>query len=263
MPLEPAVVEDLAQHLDTAERNAVAITKITDDYPDMDWQDAYAIQDALRARKEAAGVKIAGLKMGLTSYAKMKQMGVEDPVYGFLTDYGSVEDGGDIACDRLIHPKVEAEVAFMLKTDLVGPGIRMEDVLAATDYVVPAVEIIDSRYENFRFDLKSVVADNTSAARFVTGRTTLPVDGLDLATMQVDILKNGDVVASGTGDAVLGNPAESVAMLANLLGARGIPLRAGTFVMAGAVTEAIAVAPGDRIEARYTHLGSVSMRFTD
>lgn len=263
MALETDIVDELALRLDTAELNAAPIAKITDDYPEMDWHDAYAIQDALRARKEAAGVTIAGLKMGLTSYAKMKQMGVEDPVYGFLTDYGRVQDGGDISCARLIHPKVEAEIAFVLKQDLIGPGVRMEDVLAATDHVLPAVEIIDSRYENFRFDLKSVVADNTSAARFVAGTTTRPVAGLDLAGVRVEIIKNGEVVASGTGDAVLGNSAESVAMLANLLGVRGIPLKAGTFILAGAITEAIAVAPGDRIEARYSDLGSVTMRFTD
>ncbi len=263
MKLNPATIAGLAAFLETAELQASPVAKITDAHPEMDWEDAYAIQDAIRQRKIDAGVQIAGLKMGLTSYAKMKQMSVEDPVYGFLTDYGNIPDGGDITCARLIHPKVEAEIAFVLKHELKGPGIEIADVIAATDYVLPAVEVIDSRYENFRFDLKSVVADNTSSAHFVAGTTHVPVTGLDLPGIRVSLEKNGEVVATAVGSAVLGNPAQSVAMLANLLGERGITLPAGTFIMAGALTEAIAVAPGDRIVARYDHLDTVSMQFTD
>ncbi|ACO77109.1 4-oxalocrotonate decarboxylase.XylI [Azotobacter vinelandii CA] len=261
MNLDPQTIERLAAHLDAAETECREVHKITDDYPDMDWEDAYAIQDALRALKEARGVRVAGLKMGLTSHAKMRQMGVIDPVYGFITDYGAVADGGEIDTRRLIHPKVEAEIAFVTKRPLSGPGCHIGSVLAATDFILPAVEIIDSRYENFRFDLKSVIADNTSSARYVLGGTNRNVEGIDLKNLGVVMEKNGEVVAMASGAAVLGHPAQSVAMLANMLGARGREIPAGTLILTGGVTEAVAVAAGDNVNVRFQHLGSVSMRF--
>ncbi|MFC0668023.1 2-oxo-3-hexenedioate decarboxylase [Azotobacter chroococcum] len=261
MNLDPQTIERLAAHLDAAETERREVHKITDDYPDMDWEDAYAIQDALRALKEARGVRVAGLKMGLTSHAKMRQMGVVDPVYGFITDYGAVADGGEIDTQRLIHPKVEAEIAFVTKRPLKGPGCHIGSVLAATDFILPAVEIIDSRYENFRFDLKSVIADNTSSARYVLGGTHRNAEGIDLKNLGVVMEKNGEVVAMASGAAVLGHPAQSVAMLANMLGARGREIPAGTLILTGGVTEAVAVAAGDNVTVRYQHLGSVSMRF--
>lgn len=261
MNLDPQTIERLAAHLDAAETERREVHKITDDYPDMDWEDAYAIQDALRALKEARGVRVAGLKMGLTSHAKMRQMGVVDPVYGFITDYGAVADGGEIDTQRLIHPKVEAEIAFVTKRPLKGPGCHIGSVLAATDFILPAVEIIDSRYENFRFDLKSVIADNTSSARYVLGGTYRNAEGIDLKNLGVVMEKNGEVVAMASGAAVLGHPAQSVAMLANMLGARGREIPAGTLILTGGVTEAVAVAAGDNVTVRYQHLGSVSMRF--
>ncbi|TBW35646.1 2-oxo-3-hexenedioate decarboxylase [Azotobacter chroococcum] len=261
MNLDPQTIERLAAHLDAAETERREVHKITDDYPDMDWEDAYAIQDALRALKEARGVRVAGLKMGLTSHAKMRQMGVVDPVYGFIPDYGAVADGGEIDTRRLIHPKVEAEIAFVTKRPLKGPGCHIGTVLAATDFILPAVEIIDSRYENFRFDLKSVIADNTSSARYVLGGTHRNAEGIDLKNLGVVMEKNGEVVAMASGAAVLGHPAQSVAMLANMLGARGREIPAGTLILTGGVTEAVAVAAGDNVTVRYQHLGSVSMRF--
>jgi 2-oxo-3-hexenedioate decarboxylase len=261
MTLDQTTIDALAHRLDEAELQREAITKITDAYPQIDWADAYAIQDALRARKEARGMKVAGLKMGLTSHAKMRQMGVTDPVYGFLTDYGSCMDGAAIDTSSLIHPKVEAEIAFVTKHPLSGPGCHIGTVLAATDFVLPAVEVIDSRYENFRFDLKSVIADNTSSARFVTGGRNRSAAGLDLKNLGVVLEKNGEIVATASGAAVLGHPAASVAMLANMLGARGKSIPAGTLILTGGVTEAIAVAAGDSVTARFQHLGSVSMRF--
>jgi 2-oxo-3-hexenedioate decarboxylase len=262
MTLDQTTIDAIAHRLDEAELQREAITKITDAYPQMNWTDAYAIQDALRARKEARGMKVAGLKMGLTSHAKMRQMNVIDPVYGFLTDDGSCMDGAAIDTASLIHPKVEAEIAFVTKLPLAGPGCHIGTVLAATDFVLPAVEVIDSRYENFRFDLKSVIADNTSAARFVTGGRHRSAEGLDLKNLGVVLEKNGEVVATAAGAAVLGHPAASVAMLANMLGARGKSIPAGTLILTGGVTEAITVAAGDSVTARFQHLGSVSMRFT-
>ena len=169
MPIDPTTADALAGALFRAARDAAPIVKITAAHPGLTWADAYVIQDRLRALHEAEGRRLVGLKMGLTSRAKMEQMGVEDPICGFLMDDTVIGDGEAIDTGRLIHPKVEAEVAFVTKAPLRGPGCHVGDVLQATDFVIPALEIIDSRYENFRFDMPSVIADNTSAAHFVTG----------------------------------------------------------------------------------------------
>jgi len=259
--LDKQVIQQLAEHLESAELEAHDVTKITDDYPEMDFEDAYDIQWEIRRRKEQRGSKIVGMKMGLTSWAKMAQMGVEQPCYGFLADYFSCADGSAIDTSKLIHPKVEAEIAFVTKTSLKGPGCHVADVLAATDFVLPAVEVIDSRYRDFKFDLKSVVADNSSSSRFVTGGRSLPVTHMDLRTAGVVMEKNGEIVEMSTGAAVLGNPAESVAMLANMLGERGEEIPAGTFIMTGGVTAAVSVSAGDCISVHYHDMGSLSMRF--
>ena len=254
-------VEQLAEHLEKAELEAYEVTKITDDFPEMDYEDAFDIQWEIRRRKEARGTKIVGMKMGLTSWAKMKQMGVEKPCYGFLADYFSVPDGGEIQHDELIHPKIEAELAFVTKAPLKGPGVHIGDVLRATDFIMPAVEVIDSRYKDFKFDLKSVIADNSSSTRFITGGMMAEPADLDLKTIGVVMEINGEVVELGAGAAVLGHPAASVAMLANMLGERGEELPAGSFVMIGAITAAVQVNKGDSFMVRYQGLGTVSGKF--
>lgn len=261
MKLDKETIAQLAEHLEGAELNARDVTKITDDYPDLDWDDAYAIQYEIKRRKEARGNKVAGLKAGLTSRAKMKQMGVETPVFGFVYDYMSVPDGSDIKTAELIHPKVEAEICFVTKAPIRGPGCHVGQVLAAIDFVIPAVEVIDSRYRDFKFDLKSVIADNTSSSRFVIGGRMRDPEELDLRTLGVVLEKNGEIVSMAAGAAVLGNPAVAVAMMANHLAERGEEIPAGTFIMTGGVTEAIAVEAGDTVSVRFQDLGSVSMRF--
>ncbi len=254
-------VEYLAKHLEDAELQAHDVTNITDDYPDMTCDDAFDIQWEIRHRKEARGTKIVGMKMGLTSRAEMAELGVEKPCYGFLADYFSIPDGGDIKHDELIHPKVEAELAFVTKAPLQGPGINIGDVLRATDFVMPAVGIKDSRYRDFKFDLKSVIADNSSSSRFVAGGTMARPEDLDLKNLGVVMEINGEVVQLGAGAAVLGHPASSVAMLANMLAERGEHIPEGTFIMVGAITAAVAVKKGDNFSVCYQGLGSVSGRF--
>ncbi|MDO9597586.1 MAG: 2-oxo-3-hexenedioate decarboxylase [Azoarcus sp.] len=261
MKLDKARIEQLAIRLETCELEARDTTKITDEHPDMDWDDAYAIQDEIKRRKIARGARIVGLKAGLTSHAKMKQMGVETPVFGFLADYFSVPEGGEIDTAKLIHPKVEPEIAFVTRTALKGPGCHIGAVLAATDFVIPAIEIIDSRYRDFKFDLKSVVADNCSSSRFVVGGKMGNVAELDLRTIGIVLEKNGEPVAFGAGAAVLGHPAAAIAMLANMLGEKGEEIPAGTLILSGGITEAVAVQPGDAVTLRMQHLGSVSVRF--
>ena len=259
--LDQATLAKLAEHLENCELEAQDTHKITDDYPDMDWDDAYAIQDLIRARKIARGHKIIGLKAGLTSHAKMKQMGVTDPVIGFMADYYVVPDAGEVKVSELIHPKVEPEIAFVTKAPLRGPGCHLGAVLAATDFVMPGIEVIDSRYRDFKFDLKSVVADNTSAARFVIGGQPQPVANVDLRTVGVVLEKNGEPVALGAGAAVLGHPAAAIAMLANMLGKRGEEIPAGTLILSGGITEAIPVTAGDAVTLRVQGMGSTSLRF--
>ena len=261
MKLDKKTILKLAEHLESAEQKAHDVTKITGDYPDMDWDDAYAIQDEIRRRKEGRGQKTIGLKCGLTSFAKMKQMGVETPVFGFVSDYMCVPEGGEVKTSELIHPKVEAEICIVTKAPLKGPGCNVASVMAATDFVLPAVEIIDSRYRDFKFDLKSVIADNTSSSRFVIGGRMRDLQDLDLRTLGVVLEKNGEVATMAAGAAVLGHPLAAVAMLANHLGARDQEIPAGTFIMTGGVTEAIAVQAGDNVNVRFQDLGSVSMRF--
>lgn len=261
MKLDKSTIAKLAEHLENCELEAHDTLKITDEYPEMDWDDAYAIQDEIKRRKVARGARIVGLKAGLTSHAKMKQMGVETPVFGFLADYFAIPEGGEAKTSELIHPKVEPEIAFVTKAPLKGPGCHIGAVLAATDFVMPAIEVIDSRYRDFKFDLKSVVADNCSSSRFVVGGRMAPVDNLDLRTLGVVLEKNGQVVALGAGAAVLGHPAAAIAMLANLLGERGEEIPAGTLILSGGITEAVAVNAGDNVTLRIQDLGSVNMRF--
>ncbi|WP_025917426.1 2-oxo-3-hexenedioate decarboxylase [Herminiimonas sp. CN] len=261
MNLDQNTINSLAEHLESCELKAHDTPKITDEYPQMDWEDAYAIQEAIKQRKIARGCRIIGYKAGLTSHAKMQQMGVSNPVFGFLADYFSVLEGSAVKLSELIHPKVEPEIAFVTKTALKGHGCHIGTVLAATDFVMPAIEIIDSRYRDFKFDLKSVIADNCSSSRFVVGGRMRPVADLDLRTIGVVLEKNGEVVALGAGAAVLGHPAAAIAMLANLLGERGEEIPAGSLILSGAITEAVMIKAGDNVSLQMQGMGSVNVRF--
>ena len=261
MKLDQATIARLAEHLENCELQARDTHKITDDHPDMDWDDAYAIQDEIRRRKIARGNRIVGYKAGLTSHAKMKQMGVSTPCFGFMADYYALPEGGECKVSELIHPKVEPEIAFVTKHALKGPGCHIGAVLAAVDFVMPGIEVIDSRYKDFKFDLKSVIADNTSAVRFVLGGRPVPVAEVDLRTVGIVLEKNGEPLAFGAGAAVLGHPAAAIAMLVNHLGARGEELPAGSLILSGGITEAIAVQAGDSVCLRVQGMGSVGMRF--
>lgn len=261
MNLDRNTIDNLAAHLESCELGGRDTTKITDEYPQMDWDDAYAIQDGIRQRKLDRGARLVGYKAGLTSHAKMKQMGVSTPCFGFLVDSLALPEGGECETARLIHPKVEPEIAFVTKTALHGPGCHIGAVLAAIDFVMPAIEVIDSRYRDFRFDLKSVIADNTSAARFVVGGQPVPVSEIDLRTVGVVLEKNGEPVAFGAGAAVLGHPAAAIAVLVNHLAERGEHLPAGSLILSGGITEAVAVEASDAVCLRVQGMGSVGIRF--
>jgi 2-oxo-3-hexenedioate decarboxylase len=261
MPLADTRIEECARALDEAARERRTISKLTDTEKNFSLLDGYAVQWALRKRRLTRGAKLTGLKMGLTSYAKMKQMGVESPIYGYLLDEYYVASNSAIAIAELIHPRVEPEIALVTQRDLRGPGCTIAQALAGVAFAAPALEIIDSRYRDFKFDLPSVVADNGSSARYVVGTCAQRIEELDLRTLGVVVQKNGDPIAFGAGAAVLGHPALSLAMLANLLADRQEFIPAGTYVMTGGITEAMAISAGDHFEARFQGLGSVSVRF--
>lgn len=258
--LDTSIIQKLTDRVLHAQDSATTMTKLTDEYPSMSIADGYAVQDELRRRWVARGDRCVGLKAGLTSKAKMQQMGVDVPSFGILMASFARPENSAIDTRELVHPRVEAEIAFVMKDELKGE-VTIEQVIAATDYIIPAVEVIDSRYEKFKFDLASVIADNGSSARFVAGGRPRDPREMDLRTIGVVIEKNGEIMALGASAAVLNHPAKAIVMLVKHLADRGEVLPAGSYVMTGGITEAIPVAAGDCITARFQDMGSVSFRF--
>jgi 2-oxo-3-hexenedioate decarboxylase len=261
LTLTPQDIAHLTDRVAHAQRHAQAMPKLTDDFPHMTMADGYAVQLELRRRWLAEGLRQTGWKAGLTSKAKMQQMGVHVPAIGFLMADMARPENSAVRTDDLVHPRVECEVAFMTRKRLAGPQVSREEVLDATDFVLPAIEIIDSRFAGFKFDLPSVVADNGSSARYVAGGRARDPKDLDLRTLGVVMEKNGEIVTMGAAAAVMGHPADAIALLVKVLDELGEELPAGSFVMSGGITEAVAVKPGDSVIARYQELGSVSVRF--
>ncbi|MGQ3671503.1 2-oxo-3-hexenedioate decarboxylase [Xanthobacter sp. TB0136] len=260
MSLDHDAILRLAERVETAQTYATPIRKLTDDYPAMTVADAYRVQTALRRSYEARGQRVVGWKAGLTSRPKMVQMGVDKPGIGFLTDAMARPDNAVISVSDLIHPRAECEIAFVTGADLSGHVTR-EEVLAATDYIQPSIEIIDSRFTGFKFDLESVLADNSSSARFIAGgRPRRPAE-IDLRTIGVVMELNGEIAALGASAEVLGHPADAVVMLVGVLHEIGEILPAGSFVMSGAITAAIPVKAGDALTARFLDMGSITVRF--
>lgn len=247
-----------AEYLLTAADDRSEVQAITKQVDVLSIEDAYAIQAALLELQLNRGDSIAGAKLGLTSAAKQEQMGVDEPVYGWVPASTVITDG-TVVLDELIHPRCEPEIVFTLAEDLSGPGISRDDALDATKTVVGGIEVIDSRYEAFSFTLTDVVADNTSAARVIIGDEGIGPRDADLTTLGCVFEIDGVITGTATGAALLGDPASCLAMLANHLGTHGQKLEAGWFVMAGAATDARPLAPGTQATARYSHLGSVTL----
>jgi 2-keto-4-pentenoate hydratase len=227
----------------------------------MDMSDAYAVQlEGIRERMQAHGGSIVGWKVGLTSKAMQQMLGVDQPDFGHLLDDMRLDEGTDIDCSTLIWPRVEPEVAFQLKADLRGPGVTADQVLAATEYLIPALEVIDSRIKDWKIKLCDTIADNASCGRFVLGRKRTAPTGFDVRLIGMNYYVNHDLVATATAAAVIGNPAEAVAWLANTLAPYGHYLQAGQVVMPGSLVAAVDAKPGGRIRADFDHIGSVELR---
>ena len=221
--------------------------------------DAYAIQAALLDLRLARGEIVVGAKLGLTSVAKQQQMGVDEPVYGWVTDR-SVLPTDEVPLDALIHPRVEPELVFRMAEDLSGPDVTAHDVLDATGTVLGGIEIIDSRYEAFSFTLPDVIADNTSAAMVRLGAGGIAPRDADLTTLGCTFEVDGAAAATATGAALLGDPAAGVAMLVRHLDGVGRRLEAGWVVLAGAMTDAKSLVAGAIAGANYDYLGFVTVR---
>lgn len=251
--------EELARLLDQARLEAREIPPLTRQHPDLPLPDAYAIQaEGIRLRT-SRGERVVGLKMGLTSEAKRRQMNLDSPVYGVLTDRMEVPAGGTLRLQGAIHPKIEPEIAFRTSRTLRG-RITREEALDACSSAFAAMEILDSRYTDFKyFSLPDVVADNSSSSLFVLGTTERPPRELDLPRLQMVMEVNGERVQAARSDAISGDPLLSVVQLCELLEQRGESLPAGSIVLAGAATAAHMLRAGDRIRLTVEGLGEVSV----
>lgn len=261
MSLPKNVISQLADVVDNAAAHNQSIIQLSANTPELTLSDAYSIQRASMARRFRRGERLVGMKMGFTSVAKMEQMGVHEPIYGHLTDAMLVHDGGSIQRRALIHPRIEPELAFILLDDLHGPTSPAQAMLAV-EGVCAALEIIDSRYEKFKFSLIDVVADNASSTRFVLGNKILSPQQLDISNLGMVMEINGEARQIGSSAAILEHPARSLAALANMLHARGEHLSAGQIILAGGATAAEHVEAGDVVTLRCDGLGSVTVHIT-
>lgn len=255
--------QELADRLWGAERGGAPIPPLSEEFPLLTVDDAYAIQTINVEKKLAEGRLLRGRKVGLTAKAMQQLVGVNEPDFGILLDDMFVEDGEEIPTDSLLQPRVEAEIAFLLGEDLAGPGVTTSNVLAAVKGVLPAIEIVDSRIADWKVALVDTVADNASSGRLVVGGCIKPVDFLDLRLMGIVLSRNGQVVETGAGAAALGNPARCVAWLANKLAKFDTKLRSGDIVLPGALHRMVVAQPGDTFRAEFEHLGAVTVRFSD
>ncbi|MBR3121779.1 MAG: fumarylacetoacetate hydrolase family protein [Oceanobacillus sp.] len=260
MTLKTSNDKDIIEYLLYAERDVHEVIKITDEYPELTIDKAYELQDSLLERRlKENRTKTVGIKLGLTSKAKQKMMGVNEAIYGYLHEDMLAFEWEPIDRTGLIHPKIEPEIAFFIGEDIIGQNITEADILRSTKYVAPALEVIDSRYKDFRFTLVDVVADNCSSAKFVVGSKFALPGSVDLGNIGMVMSKNGQVEQTGSSAAVLGHPLKAMVWAANQLGAKGKGFKKGDIVLSGAMSEAIPLETGDTVVADFDGLGTVSI----
>jgi 2-oxopent-4-enoate/cis-2-oxohex-4-enoate hydratase len=259
--MEKNLIEQLGDELYDAMKNRRVVDPLTSRYPDIDIQAAYAIQQRMMARRIGAGERVIGKKIGVTSKAVMNMLGVYQPDFGYLTDAMVYNEGEAIPAETLIQPKAEGEIAFVLKKSLKGPGVTGADVLAATDGVMACFEIVDSRIKDWKIKIQDTVADNASCGAIVLGDRLVDPRTVDLATCGMVLEKNGEIVATGSGAAALGAPANAVAWLANTLGQLDIALEAGEVILSGSLAIMVPVKAGDSLRVTIGDIGGCSVRF--
>lgn len=224
-------------------------------------EDAYHIQQRMIARRLEQGETVVGKKVGATSKAVQQMLNVHQPDFGYLLSGMAYAQGEAIPMDSLIQPRAEGEIAFILKRDLMGPGVTTAAVLSATELVMPCFEIVDSRIKDWQIKIQDTVADNASCGVFVLGDQAVDPRGLDLNLVGMVIEKNGELAATGAGAAALGSPLNAVAWLANTLGALGIPLKAGEIILSGSLGPLVPVQAGDNLRLAIGGIGGCSVRF--
>ena len=259
--LSVATRERLAADLAEAERSRNPLDPLTGGHPDIDVVDAYEIQLINIRQRIAEGARVVGHKVGLSSEAMQKMMGVDEPDYGHLLADMEVFSDVPVPAARYLFPRVEVEVGFILADDLPGEGCTEDDVLAATAAYAPAIELIDTRIKDWKIALCDTIADNASSAGFVLGPQRVSPKDIDICAIDAVLTRNGEVVAEGRSDAVLGNPVTAVAWLARKVDGFGVRLKAGDIVLPGSCTRAIDARPGDAFVADFAGLGSVRLSF--
>ena len=259
--LSVAMRDELAADLAQAERSREPIAPLTAAHPDIDVVDAYEIQLINIRQRIAEGARVLGHKVGLSSKAMQQMMGVDEPDYGHLLDEMQVFEDVPVKAGNYLYPRVEVEVGFILADDLPGAGCTEDDVLAATEALVPSIELIDTRITDWKIALCDTIADNASSAGFVLGKARVSPSDIDVKTIDAVLTRNGEVIAKGRSDAVLGNPVTAVAWLARKVESFGVRLRKGDVVLPGSCTRAIDARAGDEFLADFTGLGSVRLSF--
>ena len=259
--LSDAIRAELAADLAEAERTRVPMGPLTAAHPGIDVVDAYEIQLINIRQRVAEGATVVGHKVGLSSAAMQQMIGVDEPDYGHLLADMEVFEGVTVDTARYLYPRVEVEVGFILADDLPGAGCTEDDVLAATAAFAPSIELIDTRITDWQIKLCDTIADNASSAGFVLGAERVSPKDIDITAIDAVLRRNGEVVAEGRSDAVLGNPVTAVAWLARKVDSFGVRLRAGDIVLPGSCTRAIDVRPGDDFIADFAGLGSVRLSF--
>ncbi|OBI18036.1 2-keto-4-pentenoate hydratase [Mycobacterium sp. E2327] len=259
--LSVAIRDELAADLAQAERSREPIRPLTAAYPDIDVVDAYEIQLINIRQRVAEGARVLGHKVGLSSKAMQQMMGVDEPDYGHLLDEMQVFEDIPVKAGRYLYPRVEVEVGFILSDDLPGAGCTEDDVLAATEALVPSIELIDTRITDWKIALCDTIADNASSAGFVLGKARVSPADIDVKAIDAVLTRNGEVIAEGRSDAVLGNPVTAVAWLSRKVESFGVRLRKGDIVLPGSCTRAIDARAGDEFVADFTGLGSVRLSF--
>jgi 2-keto-4-pentenoate hydratase len=259
--LPPATRNELAADLAQAERSREPIAPLTASHPQIDVVDAYEIQLINIRQRVAEGARVVGHKVGLSSLAMQQMMGVDEPDYGHLLDEMEVFKDTPVKAAKYLYPRVEVEVGFILAADLPGAGCTEDDVLAATAAFVPSIELIDSRITDWKIALCDTIADNASSAGFVLGKERVSPKDVDITAIDAVLTRNGEVVAKGRSDAVLGNPVTAVAWLARKVESFGVRLKADDIVLPGSCTRAIDARPGDNFVAEFSRLGSVRLSF--
>lgn len=255
-------VESYGDELFDALTLARAIAPLTEREPAITIDEAYAVQERMIARRlEADGERVVGRKIGVTSRVVMEMLNVKQPDFGQLLSGMHVAHGAAIEAAKMIAPRAEGEIAFVLKRDLCGPGVTMADVIGATEYVSPCFEIVDSRIRDWKIRIQDTVADNASAGAFVVGQAKTDPRKVDLSLVGMTVEKNGAIATTGAGAAALGHPANAIAWLANTLGRLGVKLKEGEVLLSGSLGALVPVSGGDHLEMSISELGSTRISF--